>query len=168
MIVKDAMVLIHLAKITLLEKSCEMFKDVTIPELVYRESVIEGKERGYEDSLLIDSMIKKGRISIKKIKKTGALDELAELNVQGGEAEAVALYWEEKADFMASDDSNIVRKRDVLGINLIGTPAILLSLFKRKLIDKEKIKSSIKKLKEIGWFSNTVLDKIIMEVENYG
>ena len=37
MIVKDSMVLIHLAKLTVLEKSCNYFKNVTIPDLVLKE-----------------------------------------------------------------------------------------------------------------------------------
>ena len=51
--VKDSMVLIHLAKITLLEKSCNLFK-VMIPSLVYEETIIDGKRLFKEDALLIE------------------------------------------------------------------------------------------------------------------
>ena len=165
MIVKDAMVLIHLAKLTLLEKSCDFFKDVIIPELVYREAVTEGKGRAYTDAFVIEDATRKGKIKVKKVKKPETLKELRGINIQGGEAEAIALYWEEKADLIASDDSNVLGKRDMLNINLIGTPSIILTLYKKKFIDKEKIKSSVKRLREIGWFSNSVLDKIIMEAD---
>jgi len=168
MIVKDATVLIHLAKTTLLEKSCEMFKKVIVPSLVYEEAVEEGKERNYEDSFLIDNLIKKGKIEVKKVKKKELLEQLGELNIQGGEAESIALYLQEEVDLIASDDNSVIRKREILEINLIGTPSIILTLYKNRLIDKEKTKKSIKRLREIGWFNNSVLDRIIMEVERYG
>lgn len=163
MMVKDAMVLIHLAKLTLLEKSCEAFGKVMIPELVYKEAVSGGK--GAEDSLLIGSLIRKGRIEVKKAKES-LVKRLAELNIHGGEAESVALYWGAKAGFIASDDSNVIRKRDILGISLIGTPAIVLHLYRQNLIGREKVRMSVRKLREMGWFSGTVLDKILLEAEH--
>jgi len=164
MMVKDAMVLIHLAKLTLLEKNCEAFGKVMIPELVYKEAVGK-KGKGTEDSLLIESLIRKGRIEVKKARES-LVKRLAEMNIQGGEAESIALYWEAEADFIASDDSNVIRKRDILGISLIGTPAIVLHLYRQNLIDREKVRMSVRRLREIGWFSGTVLDKILLEAEH--
>lgn len=43
-------------------------------------------------------------------------------NIQRGEAEAVALYWQEEADLLATDDDNVRRKKDALRIKTIGTP----------------------------------------------
>lgn len=165
LVVNDAMVLIHLAKITLLEKTCDYFEDVIIPELVFIETVKSGKEKGFEDAMLIEEIINKGKIFVKHIRKKDLIKKANDLNVFGGEAEAVALYWQEKADLIASDDDNIRRKKELLDLNLVGTPSIILSLYLHKKIGKEKAKQSIKKLRRIGWFSSEVLDKIIIEVE---
>ena len=54
----------------------------------------------------------------------------------------------------------------MLNIEVIGTPAIILKLYKNKIIDKYKIEQSISELRKIGWFSGMVLDKIMMEAEN--
>jgi len=60
-----------------------------------------------------------------------------------------------------------VRKRGLLlNLQIIGTPSIILSLYKKGIINKEKIIKSITRLKEIGWFSNIVLDKIITEINH--
>jgi len=168
MIVKDAMVLIHLAKMNLLEKACVLFKKVIIPEMVYNEVVIKGKEKEYEDSFLVESIIKENKINIMKVKNKDMLKKLNEFNIYGGEAESIALYWQENAKLIASDDNSVIRKRRLLNINLIGTPSIILYLYKRKFIDKEKINNSIHKLREIGWFSNAILDKTLMEADKYG
>ncbi|MBU2477280.1 hypothetical protein KKG83_07475 [Candidatus Micrarchaeota archaeon] len=165
LIVNDAMVLIHLAKITLLEKSCDYFGKVLIPEMVFDETVKAGKKKGFDDAMLIEEIIKKGKIKVKKIKKKDFVKRVHNFNVFGGEAEAVALYWQEQANLMASDDDNVRRKKELLEISLIGTPSIILALFAAKKIKPEKARQSINKLRKIGWFSNEVLDRILLEVE---
>ena len=163
MIVKDSMVLIHLAKITLLEKSCDYFKIVIIPKKIYEE-VLKGKNKGYEDVIIIENMVKSEKIIVKEIKDQDFIKKANNLNIKEGEAEAVALYWQEKANYLATDDDNVRKKFNILDINIIGTPSIIVSLFKEKLITKEKFLESTKKLKSLGWFNNTVIDKMMMEL----
>ncbi len=159
-IVKDSMVLIHLAKITLLENSCDYFKKVFITEKI-KEEIARGN---YPDSKIIGMLITKNKIKIKSIKNNTLIRKANEFNIQGAEAEAIALYWELKADFIATDDDNVRKKRDVLNLNVIGTPVIILKLYKEKKITKVKLEEAIQKLRKIGWFSNTVWDKINMEL----
>ena len=159
------MVLIHSAKISILEKSCDYFKNVVISKLVFNE-IKKGIERGFEDATLINNLIKVNKISVFDIKNKNLIKKANEFNIQRGEAEAVALYWEKKADLLATDDDNVRKKKELLNIRVIGTPAIILKLYKGKMIDKNKVKQCINKLKEIGWFHMAILDKIQMEVEN--
>ncbi len=160
LLIKDAMVLIHLAKTTLLESSCEYFEKIIIPKLVYQE-VLEGKG---PDAELINSFVSYGKINVKYARKQ--LTKKAELfSVFGGEAEAVALYWQEKADLLATDDDNVRKKQDILKLKLIGTPAIMLKLFKEKKISKEKFKTSVNILKKVGWFNSSIYDKLLMEAK---
>ena len=158
----DAMVLIHLAKITLLKKSCEHFKSVEIPEAVYNEIWV-GKRKGYADAAIIIKLVEDKEMNIKKIKNKGLTKKAEEFNMQGGEADAVALYWQEKADYLATDDDNVRKKSTLLGIKVIGTPSIILKLYKQRVIPREKFEESLDELRKIGWFSNSVIDKIFME-----
>lgn len=164
MIVKDAMVVIHLAKLTLLAKSCDHFRPVLIPEEVHEE-ILEGKKKGYEDVGTIEELIRTGKLSIKRVRDKKLLKKAEEFNVQKGEAEALALYWQEDADYLASDDDNLRKKALLLDLKLIGTPAIMLKLYKEKLITKDKLKDSLQGLRKIGWFNNTVIDRILMEAK---
>ena len=159
-IVKDAMVVIHLAKITVLEKSCEHFKDVVIPKMV-RDEILMGKE--YPEVKIIKELIKRKKIIVKQIKNKRLVKKAEEFNIQKGEGEAVALYWEEKAVYLATDDDNVRKKSLLLGVKVIGTPAIVLKLYKEKLVEKEKFDESLAELRKIGWFSNAVIDKVKME-----
>jgi len=165
MIIKDSMVLIHLAKTTVLERSCDYFGEVLIPEKVYRE-IMEGKNKEYGDVEVIEEIIKNKKINVKRIKNKRLINRANQYNIQGGEAEALALYWQEEADYLATDDDNVRRKSYILNFNIIGTPAIMLKLYERGIISKEKFMDSIKRLKSIGWFSSAVIDKMMMEVEN--
>lgn len=155
------MVLIHLAKIDLLEDSCDYFTNILIPNEV-KEEVLKGST---PDKTIIESLIANKKIVVKHIKNKNLIKKANEFNIYRGEAEALALYWELKADLLATDDDNVRKKREILRLQLIGTPAIILKLYKDKKIDKNKTKEAIKKLRHIGWFSSTIFDKMIMEVE---
>jgi predicted nucleic acid-binding protein len=164
MIIKDAMVLIHLAKISLLEKSCDHFRNIMIPDEVYGE-VLKGEPKGYEDIIVIKGLIEKDKIKVKNIRNKKLMEKANSFNIFRGEAEALALYWQEKADLLATDDDNVRKKKLILNINLIGTPAIILKLFRSKSIDRKKFIQSINELRKIGWFHQAVLDKLLMEVK---
>ena len=165
MIIKDSMVLIHLAKISILESSCDYFKKVLISELVHNE-VLKGKEKGFSDVPIMLELIKQKKIIIKKARDKDLIKKLNQFNIQGGEAETIALYWKEKAGLIATDDDNVRKKKALLNIRVVGTPVIVLKLYKKKIISKDKLEQCVSELRNIGWFSNAVLDKILMEVKN--
>lgn len=163
LVVKDAMVLIHLAKITVLASASEYFDDVVIPPRVYEETVDAGRTRGYPDAEVIADTIEAGSIEVADESPSHLVERAKRYNIQGGEAAAVALYWERDADLLASDDDNVRRKRSVLALDLIGTPSILLELYAAARIDESKLADAIAELRSIGWFSTAVLDKVELE-----
>lgn len=155
------MVLIHLAKITLLQASCSYFKTVLIPPLVYEEAVVRGRKEGFPDAVLIEEMVEEGTIQVQEVEKPALLTRAHQFNIQEGEAEAVALYWQENADYLVTDDDNVREKEGVLGLQLLSTPSLLLHLYKEQKVAKAKFHRALDTLREIGWFSNAVLDEIV-------
>ena len=85
----------------------------------------------------------------------------------GGEAESVALYKQEKAELLMTDDDNVRKKKDILNIKVIGSLGILLKLRKENVIDRNKFSSALEQFRKIGWFSSSILDKVHMEGEKY-
>ncbi|MBI2575090.1 hypothetical protein HYV82_04350 [Candidatus Woesearchaeota archaeon] len=164
LIVKDAMVLIHLAKTTLLETSCSYFGTVMVPQLVYQE-VERGREKNYPDAELIGGLVRKNRIAIKRVVSKALIKKAEAFNIFGGEAEAVALYWQEKAELLATDDDNVRKKQAILKLDIMGTPAIVLKLYREKKISADKFRASVYELRKVGWFSNAVIDKLLMEAK---
>jgi predicted nucleic acid-binding protein len=133
---------------------------VIIPEEVNKE-LQHGKD--FPEIGIITNLIKNGKIGVKKIKGSQLIEKLSQYNIFGGEAEVIALCWQEKADIIATDDDNVRKKKVVLDLNVIGTPVIILKLYLEKIINEQKFEQSINELRKIGWFSNAVLDSILME-----
>lgn len=155
------MVLIHLARMALLEASCDYFGAVFIPEAVKEEVIDEN----YPESQEIQEMMNKSKVKVKSVSNKNLIYKANQFNIQGAEAEAVALYWELDASLIATDDDNVRKKRDLLRLNVIGTPVILLKLYKNKRITKKTIEEAIKKLRKYGWFSSTIWDKLKLEID---
>ena len=103
-IISDASTLILLQKIDLLGKLTKNFEFI-IPEEVYREAVIIGKEKKFSDSYQIENVIKQNLIKVKKIKNIGSVNKIInEFGTAEGETEAIVLFLELKADILATDD----------------------------------------------------------------
>ena len=100
---------------------------------------------------------------MRSVRDKKLLKKAAQFNIQGGEGEALALYWQEKADYLASDDDGLRKKAVLLDLRLIDTPAIILKLYQERRIEKSKLQSSLQALRRIGWFSNAVIDRILLE-----
>lgn len=158
MIVKDATVLILLGKTSFLEKACEMFKQVIIPESVKNE-ILKGKEKGFADAIITGNLIRENKIEVKKAEMK-EIKKFEEFGLFGGEAEAVALYFKENADYIASDDNAVRKNRVVLGLDLVGTPSIIAMLARKKLINRKKAVEGLEELKKIGYFHEYVIDRI--------
>lgn len=165
LVVKDAMVLIHLARLTLLERACDYFGTVAIPERVFDETVVAGREHDYSDAEIIAESIDAEGIEVVAVDADGCFERAKQFNLHAGEAAAVALYWQRDADLLASDDDNVRSKRTLLDLALVSTPAILLDLYEADYIGAEKLRRALAGLREIGWFSDAVIDKIKLEAE---
>jgi predicted nucleic acid-binding protein len=165
--VKDAMVLIHFAKATILEKSCDYLQHVFIPEEVYKEVVLRDQEI-FPDAVIVKELIKKKKITIKKIHDKNPLRRIHAFAIYRGEAEALALYQELAADLLVSDDNNLRKKAHYFDAKIVGSLGLLLKMRKDKKIVKEKFHFVLEQLRTIGWFSNAIIDKVIMEGEKYG
>ncbi len=48
-------------------------------------------------------------------------------------------------------------------LRVIGTPAIVLNLYREGVIGGVKFEESLAELRKIGWFSDVVIDKTLIE-----
>ncbi len=165
LIVKDSMILIHLAKMQILTDSCRHFGNVLIPTKVYEETVINGKKNGHPDSIIIEQAVTNNLIKIKGVKNKKKVDDLRIFGLHLGEAEAIALYFQEEAQLLATDDDTCRKNRIILGINIIGSPSIVIMLFRNALITRNKALDCISSLETIGWFDIEVINEMKQQIE---
>ena len=155
-VVSNSSPLIHLAKIGHLDLLRYFFDKIVVPEVVYKECVIEGK--GREDAKKIEKAewIKVAKIRDEKLKRALmiVLDE--------GEAEAITLALEESADLILLDDYEARKIARNYRLNITGTIGVLIRARYSGEIDN--LKEELEKLKETGfWLSEDLYTKILRE-----
>ena len=100
LIVKDSMVLIHLAVVGVLREACMMFGQVKIPNAVHEEVVERGIAANHADAFIVQKLEKKDYIKVVAAIDTMLMSEMKKYGLQGDELEAVTLYIQEKADLI--------------------------------------------------------------------
>lgn len=163
-IIVDACSIILLAKASVLELSaCEHRLCVT--KSVYNE-VLEGKKKVFADALLLEKLVKENKIHIEKADTKITTKLIQDFHLGEGEASTVACAIEEKESLIATDNKQGRKATQIYGLHLIGSIEIIVSLYKKKKIDKNKAKEAVKKLQEEGWFHPVLIEKAMEDIEH--
>lgn len=168
LIVKDSMILIHLASTAILREACTMFSRVIVPPSVHKEVVEKGIEKGHPDAYVIQKIECEGYICVVPVVDRSLMSELEKYGLAGGELESIVLYFQEKADLIASNDDKVRKLRLILGLNLVSSPDIVFMLSKNHMISGDRAVDCLSALRDIGWFSASVIDMIVEEVKKIG
>jgi predicted nucleic acid-binding protein len=160
--VSNSTPLIFLAKIGKIHLLENIFERILIPEEVYSEVVVKGKERGHVDSTLIEELVKKGFILIKEAKTT----VLKDAPIEEGEKSAISLALRENIQEILIDEGKVRRMAKVLGLRPRGTLWILSRFYEEDLISKREFKESIFDMLSKGYrIKEEILIEILKELE---
>jgi hypothetical protein len=148
-VIMDADSLIKLTKAKAKEvilKNIEAY----IPPKVVEETVEIPKEEGYPDAFLIEANLKKGLLAVVKIEENKEVEEMvARLRMRGGEADVFRLYKSGGFDAVSSDDGKFLEILDALDVPYMTPSAIVVHLFRKKVLLKGDAESYINNLKEM-------------------
>jgi len=154
-VVSNSSPLIHLARISRLELLQELFQEVVIPPAVYREVVVEGRGKPGADLVQSASWIKVEQLRDQALKRslTLILDE--------GEAEAIALAVEKRAELVLLDEreARVIAKR--LGLKVTGTLGVIVKAKRLNLLNS--VKEELEKLKATGFRIAPELEELVLE-----
>jgi predicted nucleic acid-binding protein len=156
LVICDSSSLILIAKIESLDMFIDIFEEILIPEAVFFEVVTKGKEYKKLDAFLVEKRIEEGKIKVVKI--DNMIDKVKimnNFNIHEGEAEAIIIYLEKKADLLSTDDNKTIRVCKIL-------------LYNKKRISKEKSLLKINTLEKIGWYKKEVINYFIEKIEIKG
>ncbi len=157
--VSNSTPLIYLSKLNKLEELQKFFEKIYIPEAVYREVVIKGKELNKLEVIVIEKLMSEKFIIVEK---TNPKLEIKTLHI--GELEAISLAQEKKIQNILIDDKEGVEVSKIVGLNPWRTTAILLGLLKLKVIKPDEFKSLLIDLSKSGYFiSAEIFDYLIRE-----
>ena len=154
-VVSDTTPLIGLASIDRLKLLLEIFGEVYIPQAVYDETVIHGREEGTAKQAVANAKW----IHVVEVKDRLAVDVLLD-EMDLGEVETIILAKELNADWVLMDERKGRRKLSQLNIPKIGTIGILLKARQLGLIPK--LKTEIEKLQQTGFsISSSMVSEIL-------
>lgn len=153
-IISDATALILLAKVSILETFVNR-NDVEIPKIVYEE-VTRGREKGRVDSMIVENLIQENRLKINSPKGTIKNKIKKLFNLKKGELEVVSLAYE-KGDIILTDDKKCLNTAKAAGIGFITSLDVVVTLYRKDAISKEKAVESIDGLEEYGWYAKSLI-----------
>lgn len=140
----DSFSLILVSKLNLFNLLKEKYSELKIPMSVYNKAIIESIEQVDNLDSNMDEALEGGGIMFKdpntdSIMKVDRKEYETGIKLSMDEEEAVALALQINAEILLTNDQEVARMADLLGISTIGIPAILLWAFKNRKITKPEI-----------------------------
>ena len=117
----------------------ELNVDCIIPDAVYEEVVIKGKQMGSADAIAAEKLVKKGIISVKKIES-----QFTQLSQELHQGEIEVLSLAKSMGGVAIVDDDIARTAgEILGVEVHGTIYLIFLMVKKGKLSKEDAKDRI-------------------------
>ena len=158
-VVSDASPLIALSLIEKLYLLKELWGEIIIPEAVYKEVVIQGK--GKPGALLAENAIEDKWIKVIPVKEKNSVKFLMSI-LDCGEAEAIVLAQEIKADLVILDNREPRLFAHQVGLKVIGTIGVILKAYEKQIIENPL--EEIYRLKNYGFY---IGDKLLNYIRSF-
>lgn len=155
MIVSNSSPLMNLSAIKKLDLLKKLYKEILIPQAVWDEVVEKGKGQPGAEDVKKASWIKKEMVS------NISLVETLTLNLDRGEAEAIALAKEKNAELLLIDERLARNVAKHLGLTYIGLLGILREAKSNGLIRNVKKYMDLLKTVSGFWISEDVYKEIL-------
>ncbi len=158
-LVMDACSIILLAKSSVLEVVSEKHQ-VYATKAVFSE-VMKGKENMFPDSLLFERLASEKKVLSIDHNSEATKKMMKDFNMGAGEASTVAVALSNSEFIIVTDNLQGRKAATVNSLRLAGSVELIVSLFKRGYIGKEKAFSALNTLKKEGWFGQYLIDNAV-------
>jgi hypothetical protein len=160
--VSNSTPLIYLAKIGKVGLLKKLFKKVYIPEAVFDEVVVRGRELNKKEVFLLEELMEEGFIEVKSA--SGQAKGIETLH--RGEMEAISVAKDLKIRTLLIDDKEGVGVAGVFGLQPLRTTAVLLMFYRHGLMDYTEVCDSLLRLSAEGYFMKaTVYNELIKKAK---
>ncbi len=165
MIVSNTSPLLYLAKLGKLHFLKSLFDKVIIPNKVYEEVVVKGKEKRVIDAKIIEKAIIDGWIKVKQFTLDKEAESFAGV-MDAGEAAAIGLAKKLSPLLTLIDDAPARAIAESLGLKVKGTLHVLLRAHRKKLIEGKEFKRLLSRLISLGFrISPELYGKVLEEID---
>lgn len=140
----------------------ELDADCIIPDAVYEEVVVKGKEMGSADALAAEKLVKNGVISVKKVENNRQFTQLSR-ELHRGEIGVLSLA--KRMGGVAIVDDDIARTSgEILDVEVHGTMYLIFLMVKKGKLSKEDAKAKINRMITDGFWMGHKQYLIILEL----
>ncbi len=154
--------LIHLTIVGLLELFFKLYDVILIPQSVYNEIVVKGKEEGHSDAIILEQAISNEKIKVKKVKAD--TQKISTSKLHQGEINAILLALQSGVEIILLDDEEARIFARNLKIKVKGTLGILIELLKQKFLKLEEALKYLKKINTVMYLSSDVYSYVENEL----
>lgn len=145
----DSSSLIIFGKLNKLSIIFKLFDRVEVAEEVYKEAVLDGLEKKFEDSLILKNYFDKGEIKIIRLN-----DQYLKLaykiqnlnNIGFGESQTIALARQIGHKELIIDETLARKVAKAFGLNPIGSLRVLLLAYKESILNEKEVKETVNKM----------------------
>lgn len=167
-LVFNATPLIHLAKAGLAWTIRSLEAEKYTTPAVYKEAVVIGREKGFNDAPIIDEIVRTRTIQIEEPPQD-FLEFLVEnhKDLHVGEAEVISLA--RRLEAIAIIDDPVARGvAEIYNVRKEGTYTIILRMLSKGRMNKREARENLQKLINSGWRCSIELyNRILKEIEEY-
>jgi len=163
-IVFDAPTLILIARAELLDLFlANVGLPVAIPNEVARECC--GPKKGF-DAVMIQKALDESRIKTIAVRNRSLVAKLqADFNLGRGEAEAIALASNEKAQLLGIDDKNGINACKLLGLGFTTAVGILVRTREKGLLEGPEALEKLARLAKYGRYKESIIEDARVKLE---
>lgn len=161
MFVSNTSTLILLAKTSLLQRFIDNSPKIIIPEEVRKEYLASESF----DTKLIEKEVERKKIIVRKSEEKKIKDVLSQFSLDQGEAAAYSLFNRKKHYAILTDDKELIKLCRIERIPFICAMAIVIRMHEKKLLSKKEAEEKIRKLFDIGRYSQKIFEYYINEVK---
>lgn len=166
-IVADSTLLIGMVRIGRLELLKKLYGRVLIPSSVHEEVAVEGKRLHKAGAEEIEKAVQLGWVKVTALTRS-QLSKAETYRASGGigrgEAEAIALARGRGLPVIV-DDRYARGLAGTLGLEFMGTAAVLLEAYLRGLLSKREFAENLRELGKVTWLSPEVVAELLRLAE---
>jgi len=166
LVIADASSLILLEKVMLLDTLLEHSIKLVIPLEVQKEAVEKGKMKKRPDAFKLEKKIHEGKVTVREVEDKDHVKSLmASFKIEAGEAEAISLFQQERADLLATDDRLAINACRALSIPTSGSTAFVTHLFEQGFINKDQGIQMLETLAKEGRYKDDIIFKALHKIQ---